>query len=67
MQVRVKTPEGIKLEYKTSGACAFDLQTIDRIDVAPGAFVMIETGVVVEVPEGYTLLLAPRSSTFKNY
>lgn len=67
MQVRIKNLSGKELEYKTSGACAFDFEAFEDVTFAPGEWKMVETGTVVETPEGYCLILAPRSSIFKNY
>jgi len=55
-------PDAILPEYKTPGSCAFDLSTIEDATIAPGEIVRLRTGLVVCVPEGYTLLIAARSS-----
>ncbi len=55
------------LEYKTSGAVGFDFESAYDITIEPGKMGMIDTGTVVEIPIGYMMILAPRSSTFKNY
>ncbi len=67
MQVRIKNLSGKELEYKTSGACAFDFEAFEDVTFAPGEWKIVETGTVVETPQGYCLILAPRSSIFKNY
>lgn len=67
MQVRIKKNHSFPLEYQTSGACAFDFVAAETITIAPGEWKRIDTGTVVETPEGYVLLTAPRSSTYKNY
>ncbi|MEY4722843.1 MAG: hypothetical protein RLZZ324_356 [Candidatus Parcubacteria bacterium] len=51
--------------YATAGACAFDVYARETMTVAPRALGFVPTGLVVCVPEGYTLLLASRSSTPK--
>jgi dUTP pyrophosphatase len=67
MRVRIKTNSGRVPEYKTPGAVAFDFEAWHDATVEPGQTVLIDTGVVIETPPGYMLMLAPRSSTFKNY
>ena len=67
MKVRIKNSTGKTLEYKTTGACAFDFESQSEVIFAPGEWKLIETGTVVETPEGYCLVTAPRSSIFKNY
>ncbi len=52
-------------EYKTSGAAAFDVAVIEEDALAPGERKMLRTGLVVKVPEGHVLVLAPRSSNAK--
>lgn len=54
-------------EYKTAGACAFDLAPVEDATIQPGEIKGLRTGLVIKVPEGYTLLIAPRSSTPKKY
>lgn len=54
-------------EYKTAGACAFDLSPIEDVTIGPGEIVRLRTGLVVCVPEGYVLLVAARSSLPKKH
>lgn len=67
MKVRIKTQDGEPLFYETSGACAFDFKSTEDVTIAPGEFALVETGTVVETPEGYVLQIQPRSSTFKKF
>lgn len=67
MKIRIKNTSGKMLEYKTPGAVGFDFESAHDVLIEPGRIGLIDTGTVVEVPEGFMLLLAPRSSTFKNY
>ena len=60
-------PDAILPEYKTTGACAFDLATIEDAIIQPGEIVRLRTGLVICVPEGYTLLIAARSSLPKKF
>lgn len=59
------TPDTPAPEYKTPGAVASDLAVIEEGTLAPGERKMFRTGLVVRVPEGYALILAPRSSNAK--
>jgi dUTP pyrophosphatase len=67
MQVRIKNQSGKALEYKTPGACAFDFEAAEDVVFAPGEWRLVDTGTVIETPVGYCLVIAPRSSIFKNY
>lgn len=49
-------------EYKTPGACGFDIACIEDATIAPGAVARLRTGLVICVPEGHMLMLAGRSS-----
>jgi len=68
MKVRIKntSPEETPA-YQTPGACGFDFRTSEDITFAPWELKQVPTGCVVETPPGYMLMLAPRSSTYKNY
>jgi dUTP pyrophosphatase len=48
--------------YQTKGAAAFDLVTRETTVIQPGATGLVPGNVVVQVPEGYALLVLPRSS-----
>ena len=67
MKVRIsKTrPDAVIPEYKTPGACCFDLHCLEDATLAPGQIADLPTGLIFAVPEGYMLMVAPRSSTPK--
>ncbi len=67
MKVRIKTSDGQPLNYETKGACAFDFRCTQDVHFEPGEWKLVETGTVVETPEGYVLQIQPRSSTFKKH
>ncbi|HNZ70607.1 MAG TPA: dUTP diphosphatase [Candidatus Dojkabacteria bacterium] len=52
-------------EYKTSGAVAFDLYSRTTAEIKPGEVILIPLNIAIEIPKGYTGILANRSSTFK--
>ncbi len=58
-------PETPMPEYKTSGAIAFDIATVEEKELPPGELVFLRTGLIVCIPEGYGLIIASRSSTAK--
>lgn len=49
-------------EYHTKGAAAFDLIVRENTVVKPKEIALIPANVIVKVPEGYALLILPRSS-----
>ena len=44
-----------------------NLRSAESVDIKAGEYKLIRLGVAMELPEGYEALVAPRSSTFKNY
>lgn len=52
-------------EYKTPGACAFDIAVIEGGVLEPGERRKFPTGLVVCVPDGHVLIMSPRSSNAK--
>lgn len=49
-------------EYKTAGAVAFDIAVPKGDVLQPGETKFFPTGLVIKVPDGHVLLIAPRSS-----
>ncbi|MBD3327718.1 dUTP diphosphatase [Candidatus Peregrinibacteria bacterium] len=49
--------------YETSGSVGFDILAREEIEIQPGEVQLIPGNIVVEVPEGYMLIVASRSST----
>jgi len=52
-------------EHKTPKAACFDLTAREEIKINSQAIGYVPLNIAVETPEGYFLLLAPRSSTHK--
>jgi dUTP pyrophosphatase len=48
-------------EYKTEGASGFDLESAEILEIAPGEFKAISTGLSFEIPLGYEMQIRPRS------
>lgn len=51
--------------YETYGSVGFDLIAREDVRVHSGAIELIPANVIIEVPDGYMLMLASRSSTPK--
>ena len=49
--------------YETEGSVGFDLLARESVTVSPGKIELIPSNVIVEVPKGYMLVVASRSST----
>ena len=65
----------IKVHYKKDapalaqidkGGCV-DFYNYEDIELKQGEFGMIDTGVALGIPDGYDILVFPRSSTFRRY
>ena len=67
MNVRIKRID-IKLPlpaYETEGAVGFDLLAREDTTIEPKQIGLVPNNIVVDVPAGYMLMLASRSSTPK--
>ncbi len=64
MQVNIKRidPALPLPEYQTKGAVAFDLYSRIDMTIAPKTLSLIPTNIIVEIPVGYMLMVASRSS-----
>lgn len=67
MQVTIRrlTDDTPMPEYKTAGACAFDIAVIEEYILQPNERKIFRTGLIVKVPDNHLLLLLPRSSNAK--
>jgi dUTP pyrophosphatase len=43
------------------GDAGYDLRSVERVDLAPGARALVRTGISVAIPKGYAGLVLPRS------
>lgn len=48
--------------YESNGAVGFDIITRETTVIEPNAIALIPGNVIVKVPEGYALIIVPRSS-----
>lgn len=51
--------------FETAGAVGFDLAAVEDTEILAGEIKLVSTGLVIETPKGYALILASRSSTPK--
>lgn len=56
-----------KLVYVDGKSDWIDLRAAEDVELSKGDFHLVNLGVSVELPKGYEMIIAPRSSTFKNY
>ena len=65
MKVRIKRiDKTLPLpKYETKGAVAFDLLARERVEIPPKSVGRVPVNIVVEIPEGYMLMIKDRSST----
>jgi len=65
MKVRIKRiDKSLPLPvYETGGSVGFDLLSRIKMEIQPGQIALIPSNVIVEVPNGYSLIIASRSST----
>lgn len=49
--------------YETKGSVGFDLLAREDVEIKVGEIALIPANVIVEVPKGYALIVASRSST----
>ena len=56
-----------KLTYIDGKSDWIDLRAAEDVDLKAGEFRMISFGISMCLPDGYEAIVAPRSSTFKNF
>lgn len=70
------TPPKIKVKYfdiespiivQSEKGDWIDLRAAETVEYKEGDFRLVRLGIAMELPEGYEAIIAPRSSTFKNY
>lgn len=60
--------EGVKLPEVTKGNAGIDLRVLtqngeDKVEILPNDFYVFNTGIKMDIPEGYYIEVVPRSST----
>ena len=62
IQIPCELDEGVDLPtYAKEGDAGLDIYAREEITIAPGETKIIDTGIKVAIPEGYALLIQPRS------
>lgn len=56
-----------RLEYIDGKSDWIDLRAAEDVSLKKGEFKLVSLGVSMELPTGYEMIIAPRSSTFKNF
>lgn len=71
MDIKIKyhVPELQPLEFigDSFKSSWIDLRAAEEVFIEEGEFKLISLGISMELPEGYEAIIAPRSSTFKNW
>ena len=68
IQIMYHTDKLDKIAYTSDGKGDWiDLRAAQEYHLKQGDFQLIDLGISVKIPEGYELIIAPRSSTFKNF
>lgn len=68
LKVKYFSDEIDRLEYIGRGKSDWiDLRSREEVVLKKGDFKIIKLGVAIKLPEGYEAIMAPRSSTFKNF
>ena len=68
LEIKVKYFTDIEpLKFIENKSDWYDLRSAEEIEMKAGEFKLIKLGVAIQLPAGYEAIVAPRSSTFKNY
>lgn len=69
-QLRIKNESGFPLAYATNGAIGLDLRAVisnkERL-IEPWRRFKFDTGISIELPDGFGAFVKPRSGLFLNY
>ena len=67
IRIKYHTDQIDKLCYIGGKSDWIDLRSAEEVVMKKGDFRLIDLGVSVQLPKGYEMLIAARSSTFKNF
>lgn len=67
MEIKIKYLRDIEKIAKIKKGDWIDLRCAEDTHLKAGEHALVPLGVAMELPEGFEALVAPRSSTFKNY
>lgn len=63
--IKIKYLRGVQKIERFNVGDWIDLRAAEDVELKAGEYKLIPLGVVMELPQGYEALVAPRSSTFK--
>lgn len=61
LKIKLLTAEARKPTYGSKGAACFDIYNLHDVFVFPGEHCKFATGLAFEIPDGYSMLVYPRS------
>lgn len=68
MEIKIKYFTDIEpIKFIDGKSDWYDLRAAEDVEMKAGEFKLIKLGVAMQLPEGYEAIIAPRSSTFKNF
>ena len=67
IKIKYHTDKIDKLPYVDGKSDWIDLRAAEDVELKKGEFRLINLGISMKLPEGYEAIIAPRSSTFKNF
>lgn len=68
LEIKVKYFTDIEpIKFVENKSDWYDLRAAEDIEMKAGEFKLIKLGVGIKLPAGYEAIIAPRSSTFKNF
>lgn len=67
IRIKYHSSEIDKLEYIDGKSDWIDLRSAEHVVLKQGEYKLISLGISMQLPEGYEAIIAPRSSTFKNF
>ena len=67
IRIKYHSSEIDRLCYIDGKSDWIDLRAAEEVTLKKGEFAYISLGISVSLPEGYEMIIAPRSSTYKNF
>ena len=68
MEIKIKYFTDIEpIQFIAGKSDWYDLRAAEDVEMKAGEFKLIKLGVAMQLPKGYEAIIAPRSSTFKNF
>lgn len=68
MEIKIKYFTDIEpIQFIAGKSDWYDLRAAEDVEMKAGEFKLIKLGVAMQLPKGYEAIMAPRSSTFKNF